>query len=190
MKNEGRRSPVAGWALMVAGSVVAVAGLALRSGAPTPMPDFGPQGHEAQLRIEQALVAQGRNLEPVAAEAARVPELVAALDMGADRATFQDLLENEDWWAPYRSRFPLSAIVGDGAPAAVVGPGAGNLSESTVVGNARQNGVASGILPGSGRAFIVAAASAVQAKGRKNAPVVVLGTLLIANCASVNPSSF
>ena len=177
MKNEGRRSPVVGWALMVTGSVMAVAGLAWRSSAQAPILDFGPQSQEAHVRIEQALAAEARALEPTAVQAARLPELVAALDMGADRTTFQDLLENEDWWAPYRSRFPLSAIIADGPPA-VIGPGAGNLFESRVVQNARQHGVASGILPGNGRAFVAAAASATQAKGPMTPPVILLGAPL------------
>ena len=40
--------------------------------------------------------------------AARLPEIVSGLDLDADAHTFEDLLENEDWWAPYRSEFPLS----------------------------------------------------------------------------------
>ena len=36
--------------------------------------------------------------------ASRLPEIVSGLDLDADAHTFEDLLENEDWWAPYRDR--------------------------------------------------------------------------------------
>ena len=45
--------------------------------------------------------------------ASRLPEIVSGLDLDADVHTFEDLLENEDWWAPYRTEFALSGR-GDG----------------------------------------------------------------------------
>ncbi len=43
--------------------------------------------------------------------ASRLPEIVSGLDLDADVHTFEDLLENEDWWAPYRTEFALSGLV-------------------------------------------------------------------------------
>ena len=54
-----------------------------------------------------------RALEPKAMAASRLPEIVSGLDLDADAHTFEDLLENEDWWAPYRTEFALSAACVD-----------------------------------------------------------------------------
>ena len=61
-----------------------------------------------RARVEQALATAARALEPKAMAAARLPEIVSGLDLDADAHTFEDLLENEDWWAPYRAEFALS----------------------------------------------------------------------------------
>ena len=163
--------------LVGAGMLLGAGGLALRSVARVPISDLGPPTEEARARIDQALAAEARALEPAAVEAAHVPELTAALDMGADRTTYQDLLDNEDWWARTRSRFPLSALIGDG-PLAIVGPGTADLAKSAVVRAAREHGVASGILPGIGRGFAAAAAAVPQAKRRGGPAVVLVGVLV------------
>ena len=62
-------------------------------------------------RVDQALAGATRALEPKAMAAARLPEIVSGLDLDADAHTFEDLLQNEDWWAPYRAEFPLSGVV-------------------------------------------------------------------------------
>ena len=73
-------------------------------------------------RAEQALSGATRALEPKAMAAARLPEIVSGLDLDADPHTFEDLLENEDWWAPYRTEFPLSGLVtASGALAMIMG---------------------------------------------------------------------
>src|SRR6266496_4075866 len=71
-------------------------------------------------RAEQALTTAARALEPKVMAASRLPEIVSALDLDADVHTFEDLLENEDWWARYRSEFALSGLVtGAGAVATI-----------------------------------------------------------------------
>ena len=66
--------------------------------------------------------------------------------MGADAATYQDLVDNEEWWAPYRARFALSGVVPKSGPAATRGPATGELGASPLVVRARQSGAASGLL--------------------------------------------
>jgi serine/threonine-protein kinase len=143
------------------GALALAAGLGLRVRSPAVAPaavDLETPARAALLRVEQALGAQARALEPAAAAAARLPELTAALSMGADQATVQDLLDNEDWWATYRTEFPLSAVLTE-IPLAVVGPGAGHLATSTLVqGGRRRGATTSGLLPGEGRAFVAATA--------------------------------
>lgn len=151
------------------------------SAAPPPAPvDLATPAAAAISRVEQALAAQARALEPAAAAAARTTELGAALEMGADHATFQDLLDNEDWWATYRTQFPLSAVL-TGTPLAMVGPGGGHLTESSLVRVCRQRrATTSGLLPGEGRAFVAAVAPAPGREGTpaEGAPVVLLGKLV------------
>src|SRR3954464_6960698 len=139
-----------GSALILIGLIVGAAGVVLRARTHNTPPALDGAADAAHARVEQALRAQARALEPSAAEAARVPELLAALKMGADRVTAQDLLENEDWWSRFRSRFAFTAVVGD-TTLAVLGPGTGNLVEGAIIQEARARGAASGVLPGEGR---------------------------------------
>jgi hypothetical protein len=178
MTTEARLASRLGWALVGLGAALVIGGVAWRGLARTPPPDLGPPSQQARARVEQALASRARALEPKAAEAARVAELGAALNMGADQDTFQDLLESEDWWAPFRSAFPLSAVVAGGKPLAVIGPGAGALGANPLVREAREKGSASGTLPGHGRAFLAGAARVSRSKRPNEAPVVVLGTVL------------
>jgi hypothetical protein len=97
-------------------------------------------------RVESAMAAEGRALEPKAASAARLSEIVSGLDLDADPHTFEDLLENEDWWAPYRLEFALSGVVNRRGTLAMIGLGAADLAAAPVVRQAREAGVASGIL--------------------------------------------
>ena len=183
---------------IAAGALALAAGLGLRVRSPAVAPaavDLETPARASLLRVEQALGAQARALEPAAAAAARLPELTAALNMGADQATVQDLLDNEDWWAPYRTEFPLSAVLTE-IPLAVVGPGAGHLATSNLVqGGRRRGATTSGLLPGEGRAFVAATApvslKAARQPGRpggdqagdkaaepKTTPIVLLGRLV------------
>jgi len=133
-------------------------------------------------RVEQALASAARVLEPKAMAAARLPEIVSGLDLDADAHTFEDLLQNEDWWAPYRAQFPLSGVVtANGALAIImVGNGSGtvDISGSAAVRQAREVGVASGVAAIEGRAFMFAAARVPRGKHHAPGAVVVVGAPL------------
>ena len=129
-------------------------------------------------RVDQALAGAARVLEPKALAAARLPEIVSGLDLDADAHTFEDLLENEDWWAPYRSEFPLSGVATANA-VAIIGAGNADLSGSPVVRQAREAGVASGVTAIQGRAFTFAAARVPRGKQHHaSGAVVILGAPL------------
>src|SRR5262249_32164601 len=102
MTREGAPGRALGWTLVGLGVALTAFGLVAASTVHPPTLDLGPPTQQARARVEQSLASRARALEPKVAEAARVPELGAALNMGADQDTFQDLLESEDWWAPYR----------------------------------------------------------------------------------------
>src|SRR6185503_5830702 len=94
-------------------------------------------------RIDMAVASAARALEPKAASAARLPEIASGLDLDADAHTFEYLLENEDWWAPYRAQFQLSGVVTATGALAMLGAAATDLSGAPVVRQARDAGVAS-----------------------------------------------
>jgi len=165
-----RGAGVVGALLLVVGLLLIATGVVARTHA------IGGGGEDPRTtatslrgRAEQALSGATRALEPKAMTAARLPEIVSGLDLDADPHTFEDLLENEDWWAPYRSEFPLSGIVTGAGAVATIGSGGGELASAAVVRQAREAGVASGVVAIQGRAFMVAA-------GR--VPRVALGILV------------
>jgi hypothetical protein len=133
-------------------------------------------------RVEQALAGATRVLEPKAMAAARLPEIVSGLDLDADAHTFEDLLQNEDWWAPYRAEFPLSGVVtANGALAIIMmgeHAGSADVSGSSAVRAAREVGVASGVAAIQGRPFMFAAARVPRGKRHAPGAVVVVGTPL------------
>jgi len=133
-------------------------------------------------RVDQALAGATRVLEPKAMAAARLPEIVSGLDLDADAHTFEDLLQNEDWWAPYRAEFPLSGVVtANGALAILMmgeHAGAADVSGSSAVRAAREVGVASGVAAIQGRAFLFAAARVPRGKHHAPGAVVVVGAPL------------
>jgi tRNA A-37 threonylcarbamoyl transferase component Bud32 len=129
-----------------------------------------------RARLDQALQSAARAYEPKATTAARLSEIVSGLDLEADPHTFEDLLENEDWWAPYRTEFAVSGVVSASGSLATIGPAAGDLSGTLVVRQARELGVASGVVSAQGKPFIVAAARVPRGKRRASGAVVVLGT--------------
>jgi len=126
-------------------------------------------------RIDQALATAARALEPKATAAARLPEIVSALDLDADPHTFEDLLENEDWWAPYRAEFPLSGLVTANGALAMLGGSSADLSGAPAVRQAREAGVASGVAAIGGRAFIFGAARVPRGKRLASGAIVVVG---------------
>jgi len=129
-----------------------------------------------RARLDQGIAAAARALEPKAMNAARQPEIVSGLDLDADAHTFEDLLENEDWWAPYRSEFPLSGVITGTGALAMIGSGTADLSGSPAVRQAREAGVSSGTAAIQGRAFMFAAARVPRGKHRAAGAVVILAT--------------
>ena len=59
-----------------------------------------------RLRLEQVVRSTTRALEPKATAASRLQGIMSGLDLDADAHTFEDLLENEDWWAPVSRGVP------------------------------------------------------------------------------------
>jgi hypothetical protein len=138
-------------------------------------------------RITAALASAASALEPQATAAAALPELGAAWKMRADRATFQDLLENEEWWGPYRTRFPLSGVVTAGGVLGALGPAIGEPGAIEAVRTAIDQGRGSGVLATAAGSFLVAAARLPPPKSRDgatgkdavaDAPIVLLGAPL------------
>jgi len=174
-----RGAGVIGALLLVVGLLLIATGVVARTHA------IGGGGGEDQRapatslrgRAEQALSGATRALEPKAMAAARLPEIVSGLDLDADPHTFEDLLENEDWWAPYRTEFPLSGLVTASGALATIGSGTADLSGAAVVRQAREAGVASGVTAMQGRAYMVAAARVPRGKHASGA-VVILGVPL------------
>ena len=78
-----------------------------------------------------------RAIEAKVQAAAELRPLNAAIASQVDSATLLDLLDNEDWWRPYREEFAVvRVIVGDQVIAARGGPAAGD--EAAVVTTARR----------------------------------------------------
>ena len=138
-------------------------------------PDLAATGGPLQERVAQAVSAAAAELEPEATKAAAIPELRAASKMGADQKTFQDLVENEEWWAPVRGRFPISVVLGSQGVLAALGPAVGDVAGQEIVKAARTSGAASGVLATSdGRAFLSAAGRSLlpvgNLRGSSHAP--------------------
>jgi serine/threonine-protein kinase len=90
-------------------------------------------------------------------EAARLEPLEAALRARVDGPTLVDLFENEDWWRPYRSEFPVVRVrVGDKITVSR-GPDVGRGDEE-VVAEARKRQIASAIVDVGGQSYVMAAA--------------------------------
>jgi hypothetical protein len=164
--------------LIVAGAAVIAAGFWVKSTGGGDQQALESEAQAARQRIEQSVEAQARVLEPRAAQAASVPQLVAGLESGIDGKTFQDLFETEDWWANVR-KAPYSALVAGDDVLASLGMDRLEVSYSPLVARARANKVASGLIAGAGRAYVLGAALVTRGKpGDDRKPVVVLGELL------------
>jgi len=178
MRTNGAKGALLGWVAAVLGVGLLGTGFFLRSSMRAPPVDLTQPARQAHERIERTFASQARELEPKVVEAARVPELVAALNMGADRTTFQDLLETEDWWGPYRKHFPLSGVVTAGGPLGLLSPGPADIEFRSWLRSMGGRALYSALLPGRGRAFLVAMARVTIAKPDGDGPVAILGTLL------------
>src|SRR5881396_2686759 len=141
------------------GALLIAAGLVLRAQVEPPAPvDLEPRAAEARARAMRTLDEEARALEPKAAGAAHTAELVAALKMGVDHETFQDLLDNEEWWAPYRKGFALAGVVKAGDALTVPASGATDVVAADAARLSAGAEQGSGILRGRGRAFLAATA--------------------------------
>ncbi|HMF39496.1 MAG TPA: serine/threonine-protein kinase [Polyangia bacterium] len=170
---------------VVGALLIAVGLLMIATGVFAKTHSFGGGGGNEDLRaaatalrprVEQALTGAARSLEPKAMTAARLPEIVSALDLDADPHTFEDLLENEDWWAPYRTEFPLSGLVTANGALAMLGSSSADLNGTAAVRQAREAGAASGVTTIQGRAFLFAAARVPRGKRHASGAIVILGT--------------
>jgi len=176
MRSSAKRA-LLGSALAMVGAGLVAAGLLLRWSAPSLSHDLTPSARQARERIERALASEAREIEPKVAQAASVPELVAALAMRADRTTIQDLLETEDWWASFRKRFPLSGVLGPDGPLGLIVPGSdSDIDAAAWLRSMGNRALYSATLPGHGRAFLVAMAKVAKREG--DGPATVLGSLL------------
>jgi serine/threonine-protein kinase len=174
----GRTGRLAAAAVGVAvGLALLVGGLLQTMAPPAPPGELDAAAGAARARLEEAVASRARTLEPTAAQAARVHQLVSALDLaGNDVATLQNVFDDEESWAPYRTPPVVSALVSSGRMLAKVGQGLGDLTGSEIVRQARERGSASGLVAGSDRLFIAAAVRASGTKARDDGVVVLVGT--------------
>ena len=128
-----------------------------------------------RVRLDQALATATHALEPKVTNAAALPEIASGLALDADSHTFEDLLENEDWWAPYRADFAISGVVSPSGMHAMLGNLSGDLRDLAVIRQAREGGIASGVVVRDNRTFILAAARVPHGKKRASGSVVFLG---------------
>ncbi|HEX3697058.1 MAG TPA: serine/threonine-protein kinase [Polyangia bacterium] len=184
MRTDGRRATLK-YTLLAAGLVMAAVGLwQFESSRPAPA-DLIKAGAAVRDRVEQALDTAAAGLVPAASAAAALPELRSAWKMGADRTTFQDLLENEEWWIPYRAGYALSAVITDRGVVAALGARPAEATAIDMLKQARAAGTAAGVVRAAdGRAFLGAAARLPAGKDNNaaaataDAPVVLLGAPL------------
>ena len=101
---------LAGLVLLGCGSVVA--GVALSMSRDAKLDGARERASAMQGLVAARVEAQRADLRKRADEAATIPELGAAVQNQVDVATFLDLFEKEDWWAPYLGF--ANAVVRDG----------------------------------------------------------------------------
>jgi len=114
-----------------------------------------------------------RAIERKAQRAAEVPALNAALAAHVDSATIVDLLDNEDWWQPFRADFTLVRLIVGDAPLATRGTADGPGVEADVVIAARRQTVASAQVTIGTQPYLLGAARLTEAPDGD--PVLVLG---------------
>ena len=114
-----------------------------------------------------------RAIERRAQRAAQLPALNAALAAHVDSATIVDLLDNEDWWQPFRADFTLVRLIVGDAPLATRGTADGPGVEADVVIAARRQTVASAQVTIGTQPYLLGAARLTEAPDGD--PVLVLG---------------
>jgi len=144
-----------GIALIVAGTALGVLGVRSVLGDQTRVQAALLRGAAGEADARGAL--EKKSAEKEVWEAARLEPLEAALRARVDGPTLVDLFENEDWWRPYRSEFPLVRVrVGD-KTTVTRGPEVGRGDEE-VVAEARKRQIASTIVDVGGQSYVMAAA--------------------------------
>ena len=144
-----------GIALIVAGTAVGVLGVRSVLGDQTRVQAALLRGATGEADARGA--TEKKSAEKDVWEAARLEPLEAALRARVDGPTLVDLFENEDWWRPYRSGFPVVRVrVGDKTTVSR-GPDMGRGDEE-VVAEARKRQIASAIVDVGGQSYVMAAA--------------------------------
>ncbi len=144
-----------GIALIVVGTAIGVLGV--RS-------VLGDRAHAQAMLLQTAVgeadargAPEKKSAEKEVWDAARLEPLEAALRARVDGPTLVDLFENEDWWRPYRSQFPVVRVrVGDKTTVSR-GPEIGR-SDEEVVAEARKRQIASAVVDVGAQSYVLAAA--------------------------------
>ncbi|HLK90923.1 MAG TPA: serine/threonine-protein kinase [Polyangia bacterium] len=91
-------------------------------------------------------------------EAARLEPLEAALKAHVDGPTLRDLFDNEDWWRPFRTAYPLLRLKTGDRTIVARGPDLG-AAEQDLVNAARKRQIASDVVDVGGQSYVLAAAT-------------------------------
>jgi hypothetical protein len=91
-------------------------------------------------------------------EAARLEPLESAMRAHVDGATLLDLFENEDWWRPFRTAFPVVRLRVGERTIVTRGADLGDVEQGTVAA-ARKRQIASAIAEVGGQSYVLAAAN-------------------------------
>jgi tRNA A-37 threonylcarbamoyl transferase component Bud32 len=173
--SERRRSPVP-FVLFALALGASGLGIWVKSAATPAGPVLDEAGKLARAHAQQAIEGFVRGLEPHAIAAAGVEKILNAVDDHVNEQTFQDLLDDEEWWERYRRAFAISAVVVGPTVMARRGPATYALAGSPLVEAARQREVASGLVADGDAVYAMGAALITQAKDvRRDHPVLVLG---------------
>jgi hypothetical protein len=161
------------WLLLLVGAAVAGYGALLRLRGRSLDRHARLAGEALRVSVEQNLKELAGAVETDALEAAQVPELLTAVDVGADRRTLENLFEDQEWWSPYRGRYAVGGVIGDRGLVAIAGIEGRGLAGAPLVLRAREAGSASGVLVVGGTPYLTGAARMPPGK-RSGAEVVVL----------------
>ena len=151
---------LASWVCAVA-AVAAAAGAVIARRAHSSAAAAAAQRNQAETAgvleaTQTALEGLERGLEIEVKNSAAIPQLKAALADGVDAVTILDLLDSEDWWAPFRSRGAALVTAGRTLAARMEKRDKSMpLPDVSMLERARTAGVASGVLVGD-NALIVA----------------------------------
>jgi serine/threonine-protein kinase len=126
----------------------------------------------ADREAEARHAEERRWIEGKTTAAATLEPLAAGLRARVDGATLLDMFENEDWWRPYRTAFPVVRVVADGKPLAVRGP-AYDPAEADLISRARTQHAASAFVRMGDQRYLEAAVSVPGVADRE--PLLILG---------------